>query len=72
MSRGNPELLKRMGLPIETWSGMSPLSKQMTVASFFMLALRQQVSQQQVKDSVDLIDMQIQTGLWWYPPEMNA
>lgn len=72
MSRGNPELLKRMNLTLEAWSGMSPLSKQMTVASFFMLAMKQTVTRQQVKDSVDLIDMQIQTGLWWYPPEMNA
>lgn len=72
MSRGNPELLKRMNLSIETWVAMSPLSKKMTVASFMMLAMKQQVTQQQVQDSVDLIDMQISTGLWWYPPEMNA
>ncbi len=72
MAHGNPAILERMKIPVESWQGMSQMSKEMTLAAFCMLALGKHVSRENIIQQVEMIDLQIETGMWWMPVEHGA
>lgn len=72
MAHGSPAILERMKIPVETWQGMSQTSKEMTLSAFTMFALRQNPDREAIVTQVEMIDLQIETGLWWMPVEHDA